>query len=143
MMSNNIQAQERIRVFTWHVHGGYLYYLTQANCDFYLPVNPARTHGYSGKIMDDPLGDNVHELTLDEVKNTDFDVILFQTRKHYEVDQYEIFSPSQLNLPKVYLEHDPPCEHPTDTRHFVTDPSILLVHVTHFNFSGSSAQDSA
>jgi glycosyltransferase involved in cell wall biosynthesis len=34
----------------------------------------------------------------------------------------------------VYLEHDPPREHPTDTRHVVAeDPVTVLVHVTPFN----------
>src|SRR5437870_219952 len=122
MMDSNSQPERRIKVFTWHVHGGYLYYLTQANCDFYLPINEDRTNEYGGRKSDDPLGDNVHEVKIEDVKNTDFDVILFQSRKHYEIDQYEIFSPEQLKLPKVYLEHDPPCEHPTDTRHFLGDP---------------------
>jgi hypothetical protein len=126
-------SSNRIKVFTWHQHGGYLYYLCQANCDFYLPVNENRSHGYSGKIMDDPLGDNVHEVAVEDIPNTPFDVILFQSQKHYEIDQYQIFSPEQLNLPKVVVEHDPPCEHPTDTRHFVTDPSVTLVQVTNFN----------
>ena len=31
-----------LRVFTWHVHGNYLYYLSQANAEFYLPVKPGR-----------------------------------------------------------------------------------------------------
>ncbi len=132
-MYNPAQNEKRIKVFTWHVHGGYLYYLTQAHCDFYLPVNEARTHGYSGRIMDDPLGENVHEVPIEEVKNTDFDVILFQSRQNYDVDQYEVLSPEQRSLPKVYLDHDPPMEHPTDTRHFVTDPSVTLVQVTNFN----------
>jgi glycosyltransferase involved in cell wall biosynthesis len=48
-------------------------------------------------------------------------------------DQYEILSDEQRNLPRLYLEHDPPRQHPTDTRHPVDDPGILLVHVTHFN----------
>jgi hypothetical protein len=60
-------------------------------------------------------------------------VILFQHRKNYEVDQYEILSEAQRKLPKIYLEHDPPQEHPTNTRHWVDDPSVLLVHVTGFN----------
>jgi glycosyltransferase involved in cell wall biosynthesis len=132
-MVDNTQNENRIKVLTWHVHGGYLYYLTQANCDFYLPVNAGRTHGYSGKIIDDPIGDNVYEVRLEDIKNTDFDVILFQNRKNYEVDQYEILSPDQLKLPKIYIDHDPPCDHPTDTRHFVNDPSVTLVQVTNFN----------
>jgi hypothetical protein len=132
-MSSDFRGEKRLRVFTWHVHGGYLYYLTQADCDFYLPVSDTDENGYSGKVSDDPLGDNVHEVPIDQIKSTPFDMILFQSRKHYEVDQYQLFSPEQLNLPKVVVDHDPPCEHPTDTRHFVTDPSVLLVQVTNFN----------
>jgi hypothetical protein len=129
----SIGNDNRLKVFTWHVHGGYLYYLTQANCDFYLPVSASRMDGYGGKVSDDPLGDNVHEIPVDEIKNTSFDVILFQSRQHYEVDQYQIFSPEQLKLPKLYLSHEAPNGHPTNTQHFVTDPSVTLVHVTHYN----------
>jgi glycosyltransferase involved in cell wall biosynthesis len=31
------------------------------------------------------------------------------------------------------VEHDPPWEDPTETRHHVDDPDVLLVHVTAFN----------
>jgi glycosyltransferase involved in cell wall biosynthesis len=75
----------------------------------------------------------VHDIPVGEVKDHDFDVILFQHRKNYEIDQYEILSERQRKLPKIYLEHDPPQEHPTNTRHWVDDPSMLLVHVTDFN----------
>jgi len=59
--------------------------------------------------------------------------VLFQSSKNYLQDQYEILSPAQQRLPRIYLEHDPPREHPTDTPHTVDDPNILLVHVTPFN----------
>ena len=29
-----------LRVLTWHVHGNYLLYLSQAHVEFYLPVKP-------------------------------------------------------------------------------------------------------
>jgi glycosyltransferase involved in cell wall biosynthesis len=70
---------------------------------------------------------------MDHVRDIDFDVILFQHRKNYQIDQYEILSEAQRRLPKIYLEHDPPQEHPTNTAHWVDDPSMLLVHVTGFN----------
>ncbi|MCA1992207.1 MAG: glycosyltransferase, partial [Coleofasciculus sp. S288] len=54
-------------------------------------------------------------------------------KKNYLVDQYEILSESQRQLPRIYLEHDPPREHPTDTHHPVDDPNVLLIHVTAFN----------
>lgn len=121
------------RVLTWHIHGNYLYYLTQAPHEFYLPVKPGYPEGYGGKSGSFDWGENVHNVPAEEVKNLDLDVILFQSRKNYLEDQFEILSDEQQNLPRVYLEHDPPREHPTDTCHPVDDPNVLLVHVTEFN----------
>ena len=75
----------------------------------------------------------MHDVPAGKVKDLELDAILFQHRKNYEVDQYEILSETQRRLPKIYLEHDPPQEHPTNTRHWVDDPAMLLVHVTGFN----------
>ena len=122
-----------LRVFTWHIHGSYLYYLSQGNYELYIPVNSERTEGYSGKGTTFPFGTNVHEITADEVKNIELDCILFQSKKNYLIDQYETLSARQRELPKIYLEHDPPCEHPTDTKHVVDDSEVLIVHVTQFN----------
>ncbi|MBD2777163.1 glycosyltransferase [Iningainema tapete] len=122
-----------LRILTWHIHGSYLYYLTQSHHQFYLPVKPGLPEGYGGRIGSFSWSDNVYDVPAQEVKNLEFDCILFQSRKNYLEDQYEILSESQRRLPRIYLEHDPPREHPTDTRHVVDDPSVLLVHVTHFN----------
>lgn len=122
-----------LRILTWHVHGSYLYYLTQAGHKFYLPVKPGRPEGYGGRLGGFSWSDNVRDVPAEEVRNLQFDCILFQSRKNYLEDQYEILSDSQRRLPRLYLEHDPPREHPTDTRHIVDDPDVLLVHVTHFN----------
>src|SRR5438105_4258661 len=128
--------KKRLRVFTWHIHGSYLYYLTQANCDFYIPFDTLRTAGYAGKTKNFRWGDNVHEVPVNEVKKLELDIILFQSnygsKNHFQKDQYEILSQKQQTLPKIYLEHDPPRDHPTDTKHIVDDPNMLLVHVTHF-----------
>ena len=120
-----------MRVLTWHIHGNYLYYLTQAPFEFLLPKGEGE--GYGGRLPGFAWGNNVHDIPVGEIKDQDFDVILFQHRKNYQVDQYEILSERQRRLPKIYLEHDPPQEHPTNTRHWVDDPSMLLVHVTDFN----------
>ncbi|HLJ97676.1 MAG TPA: glycosyltransferase [Gemmataceae bacterium] len=122
-----------LRVFTWHVHGSYLYYLAQANQEFYLPTKPDRPDGYGGKTPSYPWPENVHEVPVEEVRTLDLDCILFQARQHYLEDQYAVLSRAQRQLPVIYLEHDPPREHPTDTRHPVDDPNVLLVHVTYFN----------
>ena len=121
------------RILTWHIHGSYLYYLVQGRHEFFLPVKPNRPEGYGGTFGSFSWGKNVHEVPAEEVKNLDLDCVIFQSRKNYLEDRFEILSSYQQTLPRIYLEHDPPREHPTDTRHLVDDPNTLLVHVTHFN----------
>jgi len=121
------------RVLTWHVHGSYLYYLAHARAEFYLPVKPGRPEGYGGRTSGFPWPPNVHEVPADEVRNLEFDCVLYQSRRNYEIDQHELLSSEQRQLPRIYLEHDPPRGEPTGTRHPVDDPNVLLVHVTAFN----------
>lgn len=129
-----IANSRRPRVFTWHIHGSYLFYLSQANIDIYIPVTGERTEGYYGRGDTFPFGSNVIEVPASEVSQLEFDCILFQTNKNFLVDQYEILSPLQRQLPRIYLEHDPPQEHPVNTSHVVANEAdITLVHVTHFN----------
>ena len=123
----------RLRIFTWHIHGSYLYYLSKGNYDLFIPVNEARSPGYYGRGATFPFGDNVHEVPAGEVINMEFDLILFQDDENYVSDQFDILSVAQQKLPRIYLEHDPPTSHPTNTRHLVDDTEVVLVHVTHFN----------
>lgn len=122
-----------LRILTWHVHGSYLYYLAQARHDWFLPVKPDRPSGYNGRRGPFPWPDNVHEVAVEDVRRLELDGVLYQQRSHFLVDQYELLSDEQCRLPRVYLEHDPPREHPTDTRHVVQDRETLVVHVTPFN----------
>jgi glycosyltransferase involved in cell wall biosynthesis len=123
----------RLRILTWHTHGSYLYYLTQAPHDFFVLSRPDRPPGYGGRCGHLPWGDNVHDLPVAEAKRQKLDLVLFQDDHHYLDDQYDLLTPAQRRLPQIYLEHDPPREHPVDSRHIVTDPDVLLVHCTAFN----------
>jgi hypothetical protein len=123
----------RLKIFTWHIHGSYLYYLSQGYYDIFIPVKEDKSEGYYGRGETFPFGQNVHEIPAQDVRNMEFDCILFQTNNNYLSDQHQILSDKQKQLPKIYLEHDPPIEHTVDTRHVVDDPDMLLVHVTHFN----------
>jgi glycosyltransferase involved in cell wall biosynthesis len=126
-------AGKPLRILTWHVHGNYLYYLTQVPHDFYLVVDDERSTHHSGRSGTLPWGPNVHEAHVDRIREMDFDLILFQSRQAYEEEQFRLLSPAQQRLPRIYLEHDPPQEHPTNTRHWVNDRNVLLVHCTPFN----------
>ncbi|HET9579310.1 MAG TPA: glycosyltransferase family 4 protein [Usitatibacter sp.] len=122
-----------LRILTWHVHGNYLYYLTQVPHEWYVISKPGHPPGYAGRSGELPWGRNVHDAPADQVGAMDFDCIVFQHRQHYLHDQHELLLEWQKDLPRIYLEHDPPQEHPTNTRHPVQDPEALIVHVTHFN----------
>jgi hypothetical protein len=129
----NGTPKRRLRILTWHVHGNYLYNLTQVPHDFYLVTDAARSTHHSGRSGSLAWGDNVHEARVEEIPSMRFDVILFQSRQAWEEEQHGLLTSAQRALPRIYLEHDPPQEHPTNTRHWAQDPQMLLVHVTHFN----------
>lgn len=126
-------SQPRLKIFTWHIHSSYLYYLSKGNYDIYIPVNGQRTVGYYGRLKTFPFGDNVHEVPAEMVKDMQFDCIMYQSTKDYLVDQYAILSPAQRKLPRIYLEHNTPSKSPVSTKHVVNDRRICLVHVTHYN----------
>lgn len=125
--------KRRLRILTWHVHGNYLWYLSQVPHDFYVPYKPGRPPGYGGRGHGFPLGDNVVEVPCEEIPRLPLDCVLYQCRANYLHDRHTMLSFAQQRLPQIYLEHDPPLGHPTDTRHAVDDPRVLLVHVTAFN----------
>lgn len=123
----------RLRILTWHVHGNYLYYLTQVPHDFYLVTDAERSTHHSGKSGILPWGDNVHEAPAERLREMQFDLVLYQSRDTWDDDRQRLLSDAQRRLPSLYLEHDPPQQHPTDTRHWAADAADWLVHVTPFN----------
>lgn len=123
----------RLKIFTWHVHGSYLYYLSKGEYDLYIPVNERKTEGYYGRGKTFPFGPNVIEVPAAQVKDLGFDCILFQSEKNFLIDQYEILTEEQRSLPALYLEHNTPIGHPVNTPHVMNDPAVVLVHVTHYN----------
>jgi glycosyltransferase involved in cell wall biosynthesis len=120
-----------LRVLTWHVHGSYLDSLSRTGHELFLPVSDPPRPGYAGRFPELP--DTVVEVPEAEVRDLDVDVVLFQSRDNWERDQHELLSDAQRSGPRIYVEHDPPREHPTDTRHWVRDPEVLIVQVTAFN----------
>lgn len=125
--------RKTLRVLTWHVHGNYLWYLTQVPHEFWLVTDAERSPGHAGRSGTLPWGDNVREVPVERVAQMEFDLVLYQSRAAWDDERERILSPAQRALPRIYLEHDPPQEHPTETHHWVDDPGTLLVHVTAFN----------
>ncbi|GAB3903157.1 glycosyltransferase family 4 protein [Larkinella knui] len=125
---------QKLTILIWHIHGAYLTAITQTEHNWYLPTKPGGPEGYVGRGVDSSLPDYVREIPAEDVRHLDLDLIIFQTPQNYQTDQFEILSPRQLRLPKIYLEHNAPEPHPTHSRHPVADdPEVALVHVTHYN----------
>lgn len=122
-----------LRILTWHVHGNYLWYLSHVPHEIVLPVRPGRPHGYGGRSGAFPWPATVREVPADRIAEVDVDVVVYQAHRHWLIDRHEVLSPRQRAVPQVVIEHDPPREVPTDTRHPVDDPHALIVHVTAFN----------
>jgi hypothetical protein len=121
-------------VLTWHIHGSYLGYLAECGHEFYLPVLPGRPPRFSGRASDADWPENIHEIPAEKIASRDFDCVLYQHHENWTRDRFDWLSPEQRrDLPQAFLEHDPPRQHPTDTRHPVDDPNVLIVHCTHFN----------
>lgn len=123
----------RLKILIWHIHGSYLNALARIEHDWYLPVKPGRPEGYGGRGRTFDLPGYVHEVPAEQVRDLDLDLVIYQTPKNYFEDQFEILSPRQRCLPKIYLEHNTPKPDAVNTRHPIDDPDVLLVHVTHFN----------
>jgi hypothetical protein len=122
-----------LRILTWHVHGNYLYNLTQVPHDFYVVTDAQRTPHHSGRAGVLPWGNNVYEAPIGQLESMEFDVVLFQHRNQWCDEQHHVLTPVQRSLPRIVLEHDPPQDSPTESLHWCQDPNALLVHVTPYN----------
>lgn len=131
-----------MKILTWHVHGNYLYSLTQVPHEFIIPVMPGNRPGYSALGNKIPWGPNVRMVPADLIREEQLDCIVYQSRAAFQHDRFELLTDAQRRLPCVYIEHNPPEPHPTDTRHFFHHDEGMLVHVTAYNAlmwdSGSS-----
>lgn len=123
----------RLRILTWHVHGSYLDSLIHTGHEFFLPVRGEgeATQGGIGK-WGWP-SERVHEVPERDVADLDIDLVVYQTDENWYHDGPRILSDRQRRGPRIYIEHDPPWDDPTEAHHPIDDPGVLLVHVTAFN----------
>jgi hypothetical protein len=124
---------ERLNVLLWHIHGSYMNALGRVEHNWYLPTKPGRPEGYGGRGRTFDLPDYMVEVPAERVRDLDLDLVIYQTPKNYFADGPEVLSAAQRRLPAIYLEHNTPKASAYEARHPLDDPSVLLVHVTHYN----------
>ncbi|CAM3984533.1 LPS biosynthesis transferase [Bordetella tumbae] len=126
------EPSRRLRILTWHVHGNYLYALHHVPHDFVVPGLDHAMPGYGALGNRIPWGSNLTQVPAEQLRHLQFDCILYQSRQNIE-DARLLLTDQQRALPSIYLEHNPPEPHPTDTQHPFRHPRGLTVHVTPFN----------
>jgi hypothetical protein len=134
-----VTTKSALRVLTWPVHGNYMHYLSlamgsraTAPVTFYVPKRADPSGGYGGRNCGMPLLDNVVEVPAEAVPDMELDAVLYQARQHYADDHFGLRR--RPRLPRLYVEHDPPRETPTEALHPAAgDPDLWLYHVTHYN----------
>ena len=135
-MTTPHRPARRLRILTWHVHGNYLLALSQVPHDFVVPGLPAEASavapGYGALGHRIAWGPNLTQVPAALLREMQFDCVLYQSRQNLE-DARLLLSGAQRALPCVYLEHNPPEPHPTDTPHGFQHERGLIVHVTPYN----------
>lgn len=116
----------RLRILTWPTRPDYLRTLARTGHELIV------VGGGPGR-PDHAWPENVREVAPEEARRQKVDMLLFQRPQHYLDEQYELLAAAQRRVPKIYLEHEPPWEHPVDSRHVVSEADVLVVHVAHYN----------
>jgi hypothetical protein len=125
--------ERKLSILIWQIHGSYLNTLVQAPHRFYLPTKPGKPEGYGGRGPTYLWSPDTIEVPVEDVRDLDLDLVIYQTQKNFFEDAPEILTPEQRALPAIYLEHNSPQGRINEMVHPINDPGILLVHVTHFN----------
>jgi hypothetical protein len=124
-----------MRILLWHVHGSWTTAFVQGPHTYYVPVLPDRGPDGRGRAQTWTWPDSVVEVTPDEMRTLDVDVVILQ-----RPEELVGLAASWLgrkpgrDVPAIYLEHNAPEGAIDAMRHPAADrPDLTIVHVTHFN----------
>lgn len=124
-----------MRILLWHVHGSWTTSFVHGDHEYLVPVLPDRGADGRGRAQTWDWPASVSELSPEELREADFDVVLLQ-RPHELDDLCERWTGRRpgRDVPAIYVEHNAPQGRIAEMRHPAADRDDLLVaHVTHFN----------
>ncbi|RCW44622.1 glycosyl transferase family 1 [Halopolyspora algeriensis] len=123
-----------MRILVWHVHGAWSTAFVHGDHTYLVPVTPNRDADGRGRARTYPWPDNAVEVTADELRSTDVDVVVLQRPHEMELTEKWLGRRPGIDVPAVFVEHDTPRGEVASTRHPLAERSdIPIVHVTHFN----------
>jgi hypothetical protein len=123
-----------MKIFLWHVHGGYTHSLVQGGHEYVLPVLRDRGPDGRGRSQTFDWPETVVEVTPEETGDAEVDVVILQRPEELELAEQWLGRAPGRDVPAVYLEHSLPQGRIGEMRHPAADRDDLqIVHVTHFN----------
>ncbi|MBA8824861.1 hypothetical protein FHX42_002208 [Saccharopolyspora lacisalsi] len=123
-----------MRVLFWHVHGAWSTSFVHGEHTYFVPVTPNRDADGRGRARTYPWPSNAVEVTPDELRGTEVDVVVLQRPHETELTEKWLGRRPGVDVPAVFVEHDTPRGEVAGTRHPLADRAdIPIVHVTHFN----------
>jgi len=124
-----------MKILAWHVHAAWMTSFVQGHHEYYVPVLPDRGADGRGRAQTYPWPDSVRELTPDQLRDEDFDVVVLQ--RQHELELFQRWTGHGLGdrgVPAVYVEHNTPRGDVNDWHHVLAPRTdIPIVHVTQFN----------
>lgn len=123
-----------MNILIWHVHGSWLTSFVQGPHTYLVPVTPDRGPDGLGRARTWDWPDSVREVTPDELRASDIDLMVLQRPHEVELARAWTGRRPGVDVPAVYVEHNCPHRTAVDTRHPLADrDDVPVVHVTHFN----------
>lgn len=125
-----------MRVFAWHVHGGWMTAFVHGRHDYLVPTLPDRGPEGLGRARTYAWPPQAVEVGPEQMARADVDVVVLQ--RPVELDHLAEHwlggrRPGR-DVPAVYVEHNAPQGRIAEMRHPAADrDDLTLVHVTHFN----------
>jgi len=125
-----------VRILIWHVHGAWTTSFVHGDHTYLIPVLPDRGPDGRGRARTYPWPPSAVEVTPEEAREADVDVVVLQRREELEHLAEEWLGGRRpgRDIPAVYVEHNAPQGRIAEMRHPAMDRGDLtIVHVTHFN----------
>ncbi|WBB81463.1 glycosyltransferase family 1 protein [Micromonospora sp. WMMD882] len=123
-----------MNVLLWHVHGSWTTAFVHGKHRYLVPVTPDRGPYGLGRARTYRWPDSVVEVTPDELRRADVDVLILQRPQEWELAERWLGRRPGRDVPVVYVEHNTPKGDVPNSRHPMADrDDLLIAHVTHFN----------
>lgn len=119
-------------LLVWHVHGSWTESFVAGRHRYLIPVNAP--HNPDGRGICGRHWPRVREVSFAELHDQEIDLVVLQRPHELELAARLTGRRPGIDIPAVYVEHNPPRPFVVESTHPVADRhDIPLIHVTDFN----------